>query len=47
MLVDPELLEIFRGYHAQAKGEFVIESVCPPILPRSMTITAAKAICRI
>ena len=30
MLVDPELLEIFRGYHAQAKGEFVIESVLPP-----------------
>jgi integrase len=30
VLVDPELLEIFRGYHAQAKGEFVIESILPP-----------------
>jgi hypothetical protein len=26
VLVDSELLEIFRGYHARAKGEFVIES---------------------
>jgi hypothetical protein len=26
ILVDPELLEIFRGYHARATGEFVIES---------------------
>ena len=24
--VDPELMEIFRGYHARATGEFVIES---------------------
>jgi integrase len=24
--VDPELMEIFRGYHARRKGEFVIES---------------------
>ena len=30
VLVDPELLEIFRGYHARAKSEFVIESDrCP------------------
>ena len=26
----PELVEIMRGYHAQAKGEFVIESPNPP-----------------
>lgn len=26
VLVDPELLEIFRGYHARAKSGFVIES---------------------
>jgi integrase len=30
VLVDPELLEIFRGYYARAKGEFVIESDCEP-----------------
>ena len=29
VLVDPELLEIFRGYHARAKSEFVIESSTP------------------
>ena len=28
--VDPELMEIFRGYHARAKGEFVIESESAP-----------------
>ena len=28
--VDSELLEIFRGYHARRKGEFVIESDYPP-----------------
>jgi hypothetical protein len=28
--VDPELMEIFRGYHARAKGEFVIESEAQP-----------------
>ena len=30
MLVDAELLEIFRGYHARRKSEFVIESDCAP-----------------
>ena len=30
VLVDPELMEIFRGYHARRKGEFVIESNCKP-----------------
>jgi integrase len=30
VLVDPELLEIFRGYHARASGQFVIESDCEP-----------------
>jgi hypothetical protein len=28
--VDAELLELFRGYHARAKSEFVIESDCAP-----------------
>jgi hypothetical protein len=28
--VDPELLELFRGYHARRKSEFVIESASPP-----------------
>jgi hypothetical protein len=28
--VDPELLEVFRGYHARAKDEFVIESDSAP-----------------
>lgn len=28
VLVDPELIEIFRGYHARAKSDFVIESDC-------------------
>ena len=30
VLVDPELMELFRGYHARRKGEFVIESDYPP-----------------
>ena len=30
MRVDPELLELFRGYHARRKSEFVIESDSPP-----------------
>jgi integrase len=30
VLVDPELMEIFRGYHARAKDEFVIESDSVP-----------------
>jgi Phage integrase family len=30
VLVDPELIEIFRGYHARRKSEFVIESDYPP-----------------
>jgi hypothetical protein len=29
VLVDPELLEIFRGYHARRRDEFVIESPTP------------------
>ena len=28
--VDPELLELFRGYYARRKSEFVIESDSPP-----------------
>ena len=28
--VDPELLELFRGYHARRESEFVIESDSPP-----------------
>ena len=28
--VDPELLELFRGYHARRKSNFVIESASPP-----------------
>ena len=28
--VDPELLELFRGYHARRKSDFVIESDSPP-----------------
>jgi integrase len=30
VVVDPELIEIFRGYHARAKNEFVIESENEP-----------------
>jgi hypothetical protein len=31
VLVDPELMEVFRGYHAGRKSEFVIESdLAPP-----------------
>jgi integrase len=30
VLVDSELLEILRGYHARTRGEFVIESDCEP-----------------
>jgi hypothetical protein len=29
--VDPELMEVFRGYHARRKSEFVIESDSPPL----------------
>ena len=29
--VDPELLEIFQGYYARRKGDFVIESDSPPL----------------
>ena len=28
--VDPELMEVFRGFFARRKGEFVIESDSPP-----------------
>ena len=38
-------MELFRGYHARRKGEFVIESDYPPeSLPRSMITIAASAI---
>jgi integrase len=30
VLVDAELIEIFRGFHARRKGDFVIESDCAP-----------------
>ena len=30
VLVDPELLELFRGYHARRKSDFVVESAAPP-----------------
>lgn len=30
VLVDPELLALFRGFHAAARSEFVVESDCPP-----------------
>lgn len=30
--IDPELVEVFRGYHAKAKGPFVIESKVQPRL---------------
>ena len=30
VLVDPELLEVFRGYYAKRRSEFVIESDFPP-----------------
>jgi hypothetical protein len=29
--VDPELLEVFQGYYARRKGDFVIESDSPPL----------------
>ena len=28
--VDPELMEVFRGYYARRKGEFVIECESSP-----------------
>ena len=28
--VDPELMEVFRGFYARRKGDFVIESDSPP-----------------
>jgi hypothetical protein len=31
VLVDPELMEVFRGYHARRKGDFVIESDSKPL----------------
>ena len=30
VLVDPELMKLFRGYHARRRSEFVIESDYPP-----------------
>ena len=32
--VDPELMDIFRKYYAQAKGSFVIRSPRPPLPPQ-------------
>ena len=37
VLVDPELLEIFRGYFARRKGDFVIESDSEPDSRWAMT----------
>ena len=31
VIVDPELMEVFRGYHARRKNDFVIESDSPPL----------------
>jgi integrase len=31
VIVDPELMEVFRGYHARRKSDFVIESDSPPL----------------
>jgi integrase len=31
VLVDPELMEVFRGYHARRQSDFVIESDSPPL----------------
>jgi integrase len=33
VLVDPELMDLFRGFHAAAKGEFVVESAGEPPAP--------------
>ncbi len=32
--VDPELMDVFRKYYAEAKGSFVIRSLRPPLPPR-------------
>jgi integrase len=32
--VDPELMDVFRKYHAGAKGSFVVRSPRPPLPPR-------------
>jgi hypothetical protein len=47
VLVDPELLEIFRGHYARRKSDFVVESASSRTLPHFMTITGASAIFRI
>jgi hypothetical protein len=31
VLVDPELMEFFRGYHARRQSDFVVESDSPPL----------------
>jgi hypothetical protein len=41
VLVDPELLEIFRGCHAWRKGDFVIESDCEPTMARHTIVIVA------
>ena len=48
VLVDPELLEIFRGYFARARAGASLSSNprCRPILRRSMITTAARATSR-
>jgi hypothetical protein len=44
--VDPELMEVFRGFFARRKGDFVIESDSrPPALMRRMAFIAAMATC--
>jgi hypothetical protein len=35
--IEPEILELFRGWRARATGEFVLESDRPPRPPRSIT----------
>jgi integrase len=34
--VEPEILELFRGWRARASGQFVIESARPPAPPRAL-----------
>ena len=41
VVVDPELLEIFRGYRARAKSDFVIESKNEPDVNAPSSIIAA------
>jgi hypothetical protein len=47
VLVDSELLEIFRGYHARAKASLSSNPRYRPILPRFMITTVAVVTSRI